>query len=182
MFFCKGSNPKHFKTGETKQAQDNIVNAARQLEDKQFLHEYEHIDFVAKEVTYHKTCRRRYIVKGAKVQARDEVATNTAKRETAFKRLLLCINSEIFIKESSKKLVDVNKTYTKFLVDEGLMEPNPDPCHLLSKIKEHFGSKLLVEQESKKQGHYISVAKDTMSNEIRNFFFFIPQSKDSEAS
>ena len=69
--------------------------------------------------------------------------------------------------------MDVNKTYTKFLVDEGLMEPNPDPYHLLSKIKEHFGSKLLVGQEIKKQGHYISVAKGTMSNEIRNVALFL---------
>ena len=180
FIFCKGSNRKHFKTGfealascETKQAQDNIVNAARQLENKQFLREYEHIDFVAKEVSYHKICRLRYIVKGAKVQARDEAATNAAKRETAFKRLLLYINSEIFRKESSKKLVDVNKTYTKFLVDEGLMEPNPDPYHILSKIKEPFGSKLLVEQENKKQVHYISFANNTMSNEIRNVALFL---------
>src|SRR6476469_4884331 len=61
--FCHGPNRKHFKNTfetlaacETIQAQESIITSARQLEDKQFLREYEHIDFIAKEVVYHNTC------------------------------------------------------------------------------------------------------------------------------
>ena len=36
------------------------LNCARQLGDQDFLREYSHIDFVAKEVMYHKTCRLMY--------------------------------------------------------------------------------------------------------------------------
>ena len=55
--FCNGPDRKHFPSGfetlspcETIQAQDSTINATRQLKDKDFLHEYEHIDFIAKEV------------------------------------------------------------------------------------------------------------------------------------
>ncbi len=71
---CKGPVRKHFPSGfetlspcETKQAQESILNCAKQLKDNDFLREYGHIDFIAKEAMYHKTCRVRYISKGVKV-------------------------------------------------------------------------------------------------------------------
>lgn len=104
--FCKGPYRKHFKTGfetlsscETIQAQDSIITAARIIEDTQFLREYESIDFVAKEVKYHNTCRARYISKGNKLDTKEEAVIKAMRRETAFKRLIYHINSEICIKE-----------------------------------------------------------------------------------
>ena len=120
--FCKGPDRKHFPSGfetlspcETIQAQDSILNAARQLNDKEFLREYEHIDFIAKEVNYHKTCRARYIAKGTKVQIKEKGSMYTHRRESAFLSLISYIDSKIFLKEISMKLVDINQTYIEFL-------------------------------------------------------------------
>ena len=62
--FCKGRSRKHFPNGfeqlsscETKEAQDKLINAAKQQGDGYFLREFEHIDFVAKEVMYHNMCK-----------------------------------------------------------------------------------------------------------------------------
>lgn len=135
--FCKGPVCKHFPRGfetlspyETMQAQENILNCAKQLKDNDFLRKYGHIDFIAKEVMYHKTCRVRYISKGAKVQEKEDSSSSTVKREAAFSQLLSHIDSEIFLKNKSEKLVDVNQAYIKFLIKEGIEEPTPDSYHL----------------------------------------------------
>ena len=179
--FCNGLDRKHFPSGfetlspcETIQAQDSILNAARQLNDKDFLREYEHIDFIAKEVNYHNTCRARYIAKGTKVQIKEKGSTYAQRRESAFLRIISYIDSEIFLKEISKKLVDVNQTYIEFLKEEeGREDPTSEPYNLLSKIKAHYGSKFQVDQESKKQGTYLSITKDAMDNEIKNVALFL---------
>ena len=46
------------------------LNCARQLGDQDFLHEYGYIDFVPKEVMYHKTCRLMYnnYSRGARIE------------------------------------------------------------------------------------------------------------------
>ena len=71
-------------------------------------------------------------------------------------------------------MVDVNQTYIEFLKEEeGREDPTSEPYNLLSKIKAHYGSKLQVDQESKKQGTYLSITKDAMDNEIKNVALFL---------
>ena len=178
--FCKCPDRKHFPSGfenlsicEVLEAQDGIILAARQQGDRDFLREYENIDFIAKEVMYHKTCRKRYISKGAKAQEKDNEVTYTKRREFAFTKLLSFIDSNVIHKETSKSLVDINNTYIEFLIEEGFKTPTSEPYNLLSKIKAHYGSKLQVHQESKKQGTYLSLAKDEMNKEIKNVALFL---------
>ncbi len=122
---------------------------------------------------YHKTCRVRYISKGAKVQGKEDSLSSTVKRESAFSQLLSHIDSEIFLKNKSEKLVDVNQVYIEFLIKEGIEEPTPDSYHLLSKLKEHYGNKLQVNQESKKQGIYLSLEQNAIKNNIKNVALFL---------
>ena len=69
-----------------------------------------------------------------------------------FLKITYYIDSELLVKKTSKKLVDVNKIYIEFHTEEGFEEPTSDPYSLLSKVKDHYGSKIQVDQESKKQG------------------------------
>ena len=179
--FCEGSVRKHFSSGfeslfpcETIQAQDSILNCARQLKNKDFLREYGHIDFIAKEVKYYKTCRARYINKAAKIQGKESSSMYTKKKRVAFVRLLSCINSELLMKKVSMKLVDVNKIYIDFLTEEGFEEPSTsDPYNLSSKIKEHYDSKIQFHQKCKKQGIYLSITHDAMDKKIMNAALFL---------
>ena len=180
-FFCEGSVRNNFSSSfeslspcETIQAQDSIY-CARQFKDKDFLREYGHIDFIAKEVKYHKTCRARYnINKAAQVtRERKQLDVYKNKQESAFVRLLSYINSELLMKKASKKLVDVNKIYIDFLTEEGFEVPTSDPNNLSSKINEHYHSKIQFHQKCKKQGIYLSITHDAMDKEIMNVALFL---------
>lgn len=59
-------------------------------------------------------------------------------------------------------------TYLEFLKDEWFENLTSEPYNLPIKIKAPYGSKLHVDQESKKQGTYISMAKDALNNNIQN--------------
>ena len=96
--FCEGPVRKHFPSGfeyvRLYKHRRVILNCARQLKDNNFLREYGHIDFIAKEVIYHKICRARYINKGAKIQGKENSLPYTKRRESAFLRLL---DSELLV-------------------------------------------------------------------------------------
>ena len=113
--FCNSSSRKHFPHGfenlspcETEQAQDSIINAAKTLNDDSFLCEYKNIDFVAKEVKYHNTCRKRYLANATRVQKKqDDTVKYTERRNSAFMKLISFIEAEIFIKDQPMKLLDI---------------------------------------------------------------------------
>ena len=181
--FCKSPGRVHFPSGfenlstcVTLQAQESIKNAARHQRDQNFLRDFENMDFKAKEVKYHTTCKKRYVSKGGKIQEKENSETYARKREPAFLRLVSYIDSEIFqngMSAKPAKLADVNDKYIQFLKEEGFEKPTSSPYHSLPKIKDHYGSKLQVCQESKKQGTYISIAKDAMNKEIKNVALFL---------
>jgi hypothetical protein len=177
--FCGGSGRKHFTSRfeiltkcETKTAQLSIKKAAEQLEDVDFLHDYEQINFLTKEVHYHNTCRARYISKAARAKEDDTMVSYQKVRKSAFDRVVVYVEENIFIKQSSEKLTDINDIFIKYLKEEGHEDPTSTAAHLLSKLKEHFGGKLEVQQASKKQGIILSFAKDAMEKEIRNVALF----------
>lgn len=159
--FCKCPGCKDFTTGfqlpsncETIQAQDNIKEAARQKRDTDFLREYGNIDFITKDVKYHRTCNRKYISRGTNARVKDSVDTYSRRRESAFLWLLSYIDPEVIHKDTSQKLMDINSTYLEFLKGKGFENPTSEPYNLLTKIKPHYDSKLHVNQESKKAGYF----------------------------
>ena len=83
------------------------------------MREFEHIDFIAKEVMHHNIYRTRYVSKGSKVQTKEALEANVLKRNNVFKKLLSYVDSKLLLKKASKKLLDINETYIKFLKEEG---------------------------------------------------------------
>ena len=65
------------------------------------------------------------------------------------------MDSELLLKKSSTKLVDNNKIHRISLLEE----PTSDPYNIVSKVKEHFGCKNKVDQESKKHGISLYLAR-----------------------
>ena len=51
-----------------------------------------------------------------------------------------------------------------------------DPYNnIVSKVKEHYGCKNKVDQESKKHGMYLSISLDVLNNEIKNVALYLRQ-------
>lgn len=130
-----------------------------------FLWEYENIHSFLKKVVYHKTCRIRFISNCVHKQSAARV-TYTNTRVSAFSRLLSYIDSDILLKETSKKLNDVNNIYI-FLTAEGFEEL----YRLLSKIK--YGSNIQIQIQEKR--YLLSFAKDAVNNEIKSVALFLRQ-------
>ena len=65
---------------------------------------------------------------------------------------------------------------SKFLTEEGFEEPTSDLYNnIVSKVKEHYGCKNKVDQESKKHGIYLSISQDVLNNEIKNVALYLRQ-------
>ena len=63
--------------------------------------------------------------------------------------------------------------YIEFLTEEGFEEPTSDPYNIVSKVKEHYGCKKKVDQESMKHGIYLSISQDVLNNEIKKVALFL---------
>ena len=86
------------------------------------------------------------------------------------------MDSELLMKKSSTKLVDIN-LYIEFLTEEGFEEPTSDPYNIISRSKSIIVARirLIVDQESKKHGIYLSISQDVLINEIKNVPLFFRQ-------
>ena len=139
---------------ETEEAQSTVTKSAETLEDEALLTKIRGVDFVAKEVKYHNSCRRAYNRKAERKDKKPTAPSDTeyVAHEKAFYLLRQHIDSTIVEAKSAEKLVSLHKRYIQYL---GATESNYDARSLRIKIEKVYGDTLQTHKDSNRTGSII---------------------------
>ena len=141
---CQG---KHEGLGscETSDAQEKIRYAAIVLKDEVLLLKIGNVDFIAKEVKYHHSCRKDYLNEAErqeKTHRDSEHAQLCDLHEIAFKRLYEHISTFIIQKGCAELLSSLKFRYLRILMDLGEYDSSYTSQKLSEKILTQFSDRL----------------------------------------
>ena len=169
---------------ETFETAENIIDVARLLNHEQFLAKYENIDFIAKEVKYHHTCKRTYLNKGVSLKKSSEVTTEYKKiREAhteAFEKLSEYLYEYIIQYKRSEFVSTIMKRYRRILDELDVCDTGYKVQNLTDKILSKY-DQLKVSKSSNKEGSILH-HKDITPIEARGQAFLYSQSEDHEVT
>ena len=141
--------------------ENNIKEAARELNDADMLVLIGDIGFHSKEVKYHECCKRAYMN-----QKRDTLNTKTKEcgkddaNNIALSNIYEYIESSIIDNQRPEYLVSLHRHYCKFLEQISQVETVPHKvCTLGDKIVKQFGSRVSLDCASKKEGLVVYSSK-----------------------
>ena len=142
---------------ETREAEMSIKAAATRLNDSLLLSKITNTDFVAKEVRYHHSCRRNYLHKASLEEPAmsDENVDNRALHAQAFEKLAEYISNSVIENCHAEFMHSVHARYLGILEAIGGQGTGYKVCKLTEKISKYFGSKVKVENYSKKEGNVL---------------------------
>lgn len=177
--FCNRSRKKrqenHEELGscETPDAQDKIKYAATVLKDEVLLLKIGNVDFIAKEVKYHHSCRKHYLNE-AERQEKSHKDTEHAQlrdpHQTAFK--LLCEHKSTFIIQEgcAELLSSLHSRYLRVLVDLGEYDSSYTSQKLCEKILKQYSDRLCTYRLSNR-GTVLYAKHVDIHNAINEAFF-----------
>lgn len=141
----------------TKEIEMGIRKDIADLQDMAMMAKTTDLDFVAKEVQYHRICRLRYgnqVLKSKKSKESKPIKTDRDAHKYAFSKLLLSIEFNILKKEEVHSLKELFNQYMSILVEFSGRSNTGDGfqiSHLEEKIRKHFGERLVIAKRSKKR-------------------------------
>ena len=155
-------------TCETIEAENSIRNAAKSLCDREMLAKIEHVDFVAKEVRYHHSCRKEYLSKADKVSSKSIVSDYAVERHAhakAYEEYKKYIDEYLVQNKGAELLTHLHSRYLKVL--SKFTDSTDDPIYsaqsLVSKLLKDYAGILQMETISRKQGtivYHCSLSKN----------------------
>ncbi|MCG7875152.1 MAG: hypothetical protein N0C90_02335 [Candidatus Thiodiazotropha endolucinida] len=162
----KGPHQKMEQLGssEAPDAESTIKDAARILDDQEMITKIGSVDFVAKEVKYHHTCRKNYVNRAER--KKQSIISGEEGEETEYRKLRaahdksFCDISEyvqeiVLDKEHAELLTSLHERYMIYLAEQGYSDSNYKAQTLGSKLLKHFEGKLAMGKSNKRQGNVI---------------------------
>lgn len=148
---------------ETAQAGTSIRDAAATLGDHDMLAQIAGVDFIAKEIKYHHSCRKAYLNKAGTehTQSTPDPNSSFVLHQNAFETLKVHIVDNLIEAEGAELLTSLHATYLKILGDDYSTYP---ASSLRDKILQEFPEQLSQCKRSNKKGIIIynaSLSEDT---------------------
>ena len=141
---------------ETREAEKCIKDAATNLEDSKLLAEIGDVDFVAKEVKYHHSCRKLYLNKAMREQSAQDNPSDYSKdrilHTKAFSYLENYINVSVIQKGQAEFMTSIYSRYMSVFTDLGGDGDSYTLQKLTQKILTHFNAEVKIEKCSNKVG------------------------------
>ena len=134
-----------------------IKDAAYTLEDQLFIAKFGDVDFIAKEVKYHHSCRKTYLNRVDRIHTgtSQEKSEQTEAREIhnkTFETLTGYIETFVINERRAEFLKSIHKQYQSTLEEYGL-DSSTYPTHALrAKLQERYGKELTISKASNKEG------------------------------
>ena len=151
-------------TCETLEAQDTILQSAEALNDSHLLLQIQNIDFIAKEVKYHNSCRSAYNLKATRIHCKKDKSQLSTAHTHAYDMLKKHIESTIICLRTAEKLTSLHELYMSYLNC-----PSSYRAHdLCSKIQKSFPDSIKVHKESNKGGVILYHCSLTHSEALRH--------------
>ena len=135
--------------------QEAILKEAQILQDTVLLRKIQGIDFIAKEVRYHNSCRTEYYDKAKAIEKKRESENKTifsrqkSIRKNAFNATKLFVEEKIITNEEVYRIADISNQYLIWLSEFGFSDEEVQTeavrkhkYVLLEKLMEHFGDLL----------------------------------------
>lgn len=138
---------------ETREAQDHTVEAAEGLDDQELLTTIRGIDFVAKEVKYHRTCQKNYFARWDRIKAKNE-SDASAAHKLAFEAIVPHLNA-LISDNKAMRLATLHEAYTGTLSEHGFSNSSYSAQSLETKIQGYYEDALNIEKVSCKQGKIV---------------------------
>ena len=184
--FCKQKTKSKGKTGVERlgssaapDAEERIKEAANILEDHEMITKIGDIDFVAKEVKYHHSCRKTYLnraerTKQQSVNSEEKKDSEYHKlrlaHERAFSDIIAYIQDAVVDNERAELLTSLHERYMVYLAEHGCSDSNYAAQTLASKLLKHFKGKLAMGKSNKRQGNVIYSSKIEKSDAVKHAF------------
>ncbi len=149
---------------ETVESERTIKHAVAVKEYHEFLAKLGDLDFVAKEVKHHRSCRINYVADAERIQNKHQHADSTEKSEysethkihnEACQTLSIYIDTFIIKEQYSELVTSVNVQYQRILKEYGISDSTYTTQYLVEKIIGTFGEDLMISKESKKDGNVL---------------------------
>ena len=104
------------------------------------------IDFVAKEVKYHHTCRRQYLKSAEQLlKEQDNEDAELSCNEKAFYAVSLHVQSSVLENKHAELMSSVYAHYLNVLSDEGVTDINYESRCLERRLQRHFKGDIIIE-------------------------------------
>ncbi len=169
--FCKGTGRLKLSRDRsepltkcmTKELQGSVLDAVKAVGDKELEVKLTGVDFVAKEVHYHKSCYR-----GLLNVARDLRDKATSPHEEPWKQMCEYIKTHIIKTNGSELLTSLHKRYMEWL---GQADSTFLAQHLEAKIAKEFDGDVHITNISKKKGNVVYSCELSKEAAIRRAFF-----------
>ncbi len=143
--------------------QDSVLDAVKAVGDKELEVKLTGVDFVAKEVHYHRSC-----FKGLLNVARDLKDKPTSQHEEPWRKMHEYILSQIVKTDGAELLTSLHKRYMEWL---GQDDTAFLAHHLEVKILKEFKEDVLIANISKKKGNVVYSCNISKEVAIRRAFF-----------
>lgn len=151
---CKGRKKVFEKLSkcQTVEAQREVIIAAEDLEDQGLLLEIDNVDFIAKEVQYHDSCKKNYIAKAKWVDEGPSEVTS------AHEKAINVIKTHIDYIISDNKAVllpTIHELYLEVLSDNGFPNPTYSSQSLEHKLLSLYHNNINIHKLSSKYGKVV---------------------------
>ena len=156
--FCKQKTKSKGSTGverlgssEALDAEERIKEAACILEDHGMMTEIGDVDFVAKEVKYHHSCRKIYLNKAERIKQQSlnreekkdsEYHKLRSAHDRAFADIIGYTQEAVIDHERVELLTSLHEMYMVYLAEHGCCDSNYNAQTLGSKLLKHFKGSL----------------------------------------
>ena len=149
---------------ESREAEININQAASVLNDNEMTTKIGSIDFVAKEVRYHHTCRKAYINRADNVQISDgKVKPNTEPdckifqraHEIAFDEIKTYVQTNLITNNKAELLTSLHERYMSYMAEQGSCDTSYKAQTFGQKLMKHFQGKLKMGKINNRQGNVV---------------------------
>jgi hypothetical protein len=134
----------------TIEAQDSILKAAKDCNDRQLLAKVGGIDFIAKEIKYHNNCRKLYL-DAAKRKCEESVTKPSDFHKKAFSVVKEHVD-KVIVEEGGVMLTKLLQEYVAILSEHGVTDSDYTSQSLQMKICKVYKDKVKVEKITRNLG------------------------------
>ena len=141
---------------KTREAEHSVKEAATILQDTDLLAKIGEVDFIAKEVKYHHTCRKQYLNRAQRsTKPVTEYGKSREIHASAFVTLADYVKENIVGKGRAERMTSIYTRYKTIIGEldtESTVKTEYTVQKLSDRLKTYFGSKILLTKASNKEG------------------------------
>ena len=137
------------------------------------------VDFVAKEVKYHHSCRKTYLNKAERLK--QQSVNSEEKKDSEYHKIRLAhdkafsdtveyIQEAVVDNERAELLTSLHERYMVYLAEKGCSDSNYAAQTLASKLLKHFQGDLAMGKANKRQGNVMYSSKIEKSDAVKHAF------------